>query len=332
MTGIKSNQPKGFRRIKALANGEKLVRTDDSGDVDIGRLFEARIVGFVKDSEGKKQKEYKSKEGDLAYIYKIRILEKSDETTIGNEFLPNPLDFAQMTALQKGSNMSIEELKNTILNLHPEGVFVQHGDATEVPKINDAVIASSEKIQGRFIITKKVGTMAMTDGGYEPQDSPTKFDDERSLVNFGGNGEPVSNYPQVFLKDNSVKWNCLDPDVKKGVLEIAEKTGLPITVTAGYRSKEQNDKVGSSDNSQHRYGQAVDIRTRDKTNEELHLIEEAARQVGFKKPPPLAHGTAEHFHFEYPANKNQISEASEECAEKIAAAFKADPAGGTPKV
>ena len=36
--------------------------------------------------------------------------------------------------------------------------------------------------------------------------------------------------------------------------------GKPIMITSGYRSKQVNDSVGSSDKSQHRLGYAADIR------------------------------------------------------------------------
>jgi len=330
MTGVKNKKPLGFRRIRALAAGEVIDNSDNSGDVDIGRTFEAVVLDYVKDCETNEPVEFKTDSGFPSYIYKIRIEEKSDETRTGNEFFIDPSRVEELSEVIGSFFENEEQAKNCYINFHPEGVYISDDPAKEIPKIGDTVVATSEKIQGRYIITAKFGSAANKQGGYK-KPVPNKHTKARELVNFGGNGVPVSGYPQVFLKENSVKWNCLDPDVKKGVLEIAEKTGLPITVTAGYRSKEENDKVGSSDKSQHRFGQAVDIRTRDKTNDELNLMEEAALQAGFKKPPKLVHGTAEHFHFEYPANKNQISKASEECAEQIIAAFEKDPAKGTKK-
>ena len=114
MTGVKRDDPLGFRRIKAIANGEKLTHNDDSGDVDIGRLFEARIVGIVTKEGSNEQKKFKTEpDKNIAYIYKIRILEKSDESTIGNEFIPNPLDPRQMSYLisNRSSDTSFEEIK-----------------------------------------------------------------------------------------------------------------------------------------------------------------------------------------------------------------------------
>jgi len=271
MTGVKKDLPTGFRRIKAIAAGEKISHADDSGDIDIGRLFEAKIVGFVKKPGTNEPLTYLAKENKQAYIYKIRILEKSDESTFGNEFLPDPLNEVQMTSLMENNPQPMEEMRNFLLNLHPEGVFLQEGDASEIPKINDTVIASTEKIQGRFILTKKFGTMAQKDGGYDPlfESGPAG---PREIVEFEGNGVPVTDSPGVFLRDEGVKWDCLDSEVKRAVESIAEKTGMSITVTSGFRDVADAAAVGSSNKSQHTYGQAVDIRTRDKTEEELNLI------------------------------------------------------------
>ncbi len=328
MTGIKRDEPLGFRRVKAIASGEKISHTDDSGDVDIGRLFESRIVGIVRDEKTKEQKKFITIDGDVAYMYKIRILEKSDEATVGNEFLPNPLEPRQMSYLMVNANKSFEELKNTILNLHPEGVFIQEGDASEIPKINDTVIASSEKIQGRFVLTKKFGTMAKTEGGYDPIFEGIA--DGEARAKFASNGMPIEGSPGVFLKGSSVNWDCLDSEVKAGVKNIARETGLDITVTSGLRNQEQAAAVGSSSKSQHTYGQAVDLRSKDKTLEELKAIKKSAERQGFIVPAKLKHGTEEHFHLELAKKKNQFSDAN--CAGQSSVAnaeFQNDPAKNT---
>lgn len=311
MTGVKRDEPLGFRRIKAIASGEKISHNDDSGDVDIGRLFEARIVGIVKKEGSNEQKQFKTKDNETAYIYKIRILEKSDESTIGNEFLPNPLEPRQMSYLTQNSDKSFEELKNSILNLHPEGVFIQDGDASEIPKINDTVIASSEKIQQRFVLTKKFGSMAKKDGGYDPVFEGIA--DGEARAKFANNGTPVQGSPGVFLKSDSVNWDCLDSEVKSGVTNIAQETGLDITVTSGVRNAAQAAAVGSSSRSQHTYGQAVDLRSKDKTLEELQEIKKSAERQGFVVPVKLKHGTEEHFHLELAKNRNKAADSS--CSE-----------------
>ena len=330
MTGVKNKKPLGFRRIRALAAGEVIDNNDNSGDVDIGRTFEAVVLDYVKDCKTNEPVKFKTDSGFPCYIYKIRIEEKSDETRTGNEFFIDPSRAEELSEVIGNFFENEEQAKNCYINFHPEGVYINDDPAKEIPKIGDTVVATSEKIQGRYMITAKFGSAANKQGGYKKSKKAEKTK-TRELVNFGTNGVAVSDYPQVFLKNSSVKWDCVDPEVKRGVLEIADKTGLPITVTSGFRDPKDTAAVGSSGNSQHTYGQAVDIRTRDKTQEELDLIEEAALQAGFKKPPPLKHGTAEHFHFESVENKNKLTTASEECTERVAAAFGRDPAKGTKK-
>ena len=326
MSGVKKNLPLGWRRIRAIAAGEQISDGDNSGDVDIGRTFEAVVLDFVRDKENKPRL-FKT-EGDKfsSYLYKIRIEEKSDESSTGNELFADPSKFENLSDVIGDFFEDAEQARNFYVNMHPEGVYINDDPAKEIPKIGDVVIATSERIQGRYVITSKFGTAANKEGGYAPTPGSSESG-AREVVNFGGNGVPIEGYPQVFLKNSGVRWDCVDPKVKTAVLEIANRTGLPLTVTSGYRNKADTAAVGSSDNSQHTYGQAVDIRTRDKTEEELYLIEEAALQAGFKAPPPLKHGTGEHFHFELAENKNKPSSA-EGCADEIAVAFSRDPATG----
>lgn len=54
--------------------------------------------------------------------------------------------------------------------------------------------------------------------------------------------------------------NILDP--------LREAYGKPIIVTSGYRCDRLNKVVGGSNKSQHKFGQAVDIRTVEDTVEE----------------------------------------------------------------
>lgn len=325
MSGVKNKLPLGWRRVRALASGDNISAGDNSGDVDIGRTFDAVVVDYVKDELGNPVI-FPTDSGFDSYIYKVRIEEKSDETATGNEMFIDPSVFSDLSEVLGDFFEDTEQARQFYANMHPEGVYVADDPAKEIPKIGDKVIATSERVQGRYILTAKFGSAANKEGGYAPAPETTEKG-ARELINFGGNGTPVSGYPQVFLKNSSVKWNCVDPEVKAAVLSIAEKTGLPITVTSGYRDAADTSAVGSSDSSQHRLGQAVDIRTRDKTEEELNLIKEAALQAGFKSPPPLQHGTGEHFHFESVKNKGKPSAAAG-CSEEIAEAFAKDEARG----
>tara|TARA_R110000824_G_scaffold5999_1_gene27546 strand:- start:3988 stop:5028 length:1041 start_codon:yes stop_codon:yes gene_type:complete len=324
--GVKNNLPLGWRKIRAIAAGEDVTKGDDSGDVDIGRPFEAVILDFVKDKDSKPVVFF-TDAGFEAYVCKIRIEEKSDASATGNKLFIDPSTFSDLSDVVGNFFEDTEQAKNFYVNMHPEGVYVNDDPAKEVPKIGDMVNATSERIQGRYIITAKFGTAANKEGGYgAPPDNAGKG--ARTAIEFGTNGTPITGYPQVFLKNSSVRWDCLDPKVKAAVNQIATETNLAITITSAYRNKADTAAVGSSDNSQHTYGQAVDLRTRDKTTEELHLIKKAALNAGFKNPPALLHGTAEHYHFEYITNKNKASTA-QGCADEIAVAFGRDQSTDT---
>lgn len=65
----------------------------------------------------------------------------------------------------------------------------------------------------------------------------------------------IDNTPTAKEKANlkAVVDNILDP--------LREKWGAPIIVTSGFRCEKLNKAVGGATTSQHRLGQAVDIRT-----------------------------------------------------------------------
>ena len=72
----------------------------------------------------------------------------------------------------------------------------------------------------------------------------------------------IKNVPSKSEENNLIALveNILDP--------LREAYGKPIIVTSGYRCEELNRLIGGSKTSQHRSGQAVDIRTVIDTPEE----------------------------------------------------------------
>ena len=72
----------------------------------------------------------------------------------------------------------------------------------------------------------------------------------------------IKNVPSKSEENNLIALveNILDP--------LREAYGKPIIVTSGYRCEELNRLIGGSKTSQHRSGQAVDIRTIIDTPEE----------------------------------------------------------------
>lgn len=72
----------------------------------------------------------------------------------------------------------------------------------------------------------------------------------------------ISNVPNEQEKNNLIALvdNILDP--------LREAYGQPIIVTSGYRCEKLNNLVKGSKTSQHRFGQAADIRSKQDTKEE----------------------------------------------------------------
>ena len=72
----------------------------------------------------------------------------------------------------------------------------------------------------------------------------------------------IDNTPNEVVVENLqlLVDNVLDP--------LRELWGAPIIVTSGYRCTRLNNAVGGARNSQHRYGQAADIRTVSDTRED----------------------------------------------------------------
>ncbi len=74
------------------------------------------------------------------------------------------------------------------------------------------------------------------------------------------------NYPTSIVIKNLgyLTQNFLQP--------LRDKLGKAIVILSGYRSEQLNKKVGGKDNSQHRYGQAVDIEAIGMSPIELYLF------------------------------------------------------------
>lgn len=85
----------------------------------------------------------------------------------------------------------------------------------------------------------------------------------------------IDNTPSKEEEQNliSLVENILDP--------LRELYGKPIIVTSGYRSNRLNKAVGGSSTSQHRRGEAADIRTVEDTVEENKKLFELAKQLPF---------------------------------------------------
>ena len=90
----------------------------------------------------------------------------------------------------------------------------------------------------------------------------------------------------------------------QATLQRLDSFGIPVTVTSTYRSPEQNAKTaGSSRSSLHMSGNAIDIRTNDKSPEELQRTVQALKRAGFNKV--LIENN--HLHAEYHKGSNEFN-------------------------
>lgn len=78
----------------------------------------------------------------------------------------------------------------------------------------------------------------------------------------------------------------LDLELVKMLDRAREKAELPFIITSGYRTKEQNAKVGGVENSAHREGKAVDLKcsnSMERLTIITALIEENFCRIGIAK-------------------------------------------------
>ena len=83
----------------------------------------------------------------------------------------------------------------------------------------------------------------------------------------------IDNTPTQIVKDNLNKLidNILDP--------LREHYGQPIIINSGYRCDKLNKAIGGATTSQHKLGQAADIRTVANTKESNKQLFELIRKL-----------------------------------------------------
>ena len=83
----------------------------------------------------------------------------------------------------------------------------------------------------------------------------------------------IDNTPTQIVKDNLNKLidNILDP--------LREHYGQPIIINSGYRCDKRNKAIGGATTSQHKLGQAADIRTVANTKESNKQLFELIRKL-----------------------------------------------------
>lgn len=81
----------------------------------------------------------------------------------------------------------------------------------------------------------------------------------------------------------------VNKDILKSVNEATKSLNLPLVITSGYRNIEKNKSVGGVINSKHLTGNAVDIRTKNLTGDQLTKAVKHFKDQGFKVFPEGDH-------------------------------------------
>lgn len=111
----------------------------------------------------------------------------------------------------------------------------------------------------------------------------------------------INNTPTVQEEANLVALteNILDP--------LREAYGRPIIVTSGYRCERLNKLVKGSKTSQHRFGQAADIRTVEDTIEENKKLFDLAQKLNLPFDQLIDEYNYDWIHISYsPRNRKQV--------------------------
>lgn len=111
----------------------------------------------------------------------------------------------------------------------------------------------------------------------------------------------IDNVPTTQEEANLVALieNILDP--------LREAYGKPIIVTSGFRCERLNKLVKGSNTSQHRFGQAADIRTVEDTVEENKKLFELAQKLNLPFDQLIDEYNYDWIHISYsPRNRRQI--------------------------
>lgn len=111
----------------------------------------------------------------------------------------------------------------------------------------------------------------------------------------------INNTPTIQEEANLVALvkNILDP--------LREAYGRPIIVTSGYRCERLNKLVKGSKTSQHRFGQAADIRTIEDTVEENKKLFDLVQKLNLPYDQLIDEYNYDWVHVSYsPRNRKQI--------------------------
>ena len=111
----------------------------------------------------------------------------------------------------------------------------------------------------------------------------------------------INNTPNKQEENNLIALveNILDP--------LREAYGKPIIVTSGFRCERLNKLVNGSKTSQHRTGQAVDIRTVEDTVEQNKKLFDLAQELNLPFDQLIDEYNFDWVHISYsPRNRKQI--------------------------
>jgi len=271
--------------------------------------------------------------------YRIYIEENIGNSELGTFIYPKPGTDAEREYLQNFPESEREYQRKQLLMSSTKIGYYKRENLSEAPAYGSEVFATPIQeglLSDRFMITptgikhKLNGTDGLAPSKRLNPDFSKLSGQEKF---FNENGKAVNSITagngSVSLLSDNVNYSCLTEEVKGKIQELAN-AGFDLVITSAYRTAVDAERVGSTTNSKHSTGQAVDFRvtnfaTGRELNEEGKRLRDTAISLGFSYPVGIDHGTGLHFHFEYTQGAKQDRQ---ECSEEALSSFYASEETG----
>jgi hypothetical protein len=326
--------PKEFRGLLSGEISRIDSKTEFSGK-NLSNVARKATVVSPTSLEDKPAEEIVVIEGETlrVFAYRIYMQENVGNSDLGTSFYPMPGTKEEAEYLEDFPEEEREYQKNQlILSATKVGYLIRSNNLAETFGYGSEVFATPIQtglLSERFIITPTGNKQKLNASrGLTPS---VKLDPNFSNLKgqeqfFNENGRPVTQQAgsgSVTLFSDNVNYSCLTDEVKAKITELANSGPFDLVVTSAYRTAADAQRVGSTTNSKHNTGQAVDFRVTSFANgkvlnEEGQRLVRIAKEIGFAFPVGIDHGQGLHFHFEYTGGSKQTRQ---ECSEEELSSF-----------
>lgn len=133
---------------------------------------------------------------------------------------------------------------------------------------------SQDTGNGLYSIPSSINGIKIKNSGFRDQNGLLT---NRSAISSDG-----IHYKTDDIRDRFAGYAQSAPGLMAAVSNAPSVLGMPQTITSSLRSEYENERAGGVANSAHLSGQAVDLRTNDKTPEEIASMAQYFKSLGFK--------------------------------------------------